>query len=203
MANKTGILPANGHRIQGRSSESFLNAHDIIMELNLKGNEVFMDAGCGDGHAALEAVEILDDDATIYAIDIYEPSIEDLIKEKEEKAIDNLFPICADISDHIDLDDDLVDVILLINVWHGFKATRRMDKAIEELKRILKPSGKLAIMDYKKQEARHGPPITVRSSPEDLEEVFKEHGMDLFSLNPDTGEDIPQGKSHYLIVFQK
>lgn len=203
MANKTGILPANGHRIQGRSSESFLNAHDIIMELNLKGNEVFMDAGCGDGHAALEAVEILGDDATIYAIDIYEPSIEDLIKEKQEKAIDNLFPICADISDHIDLDDDVVDVILLINVWHGFKATRRMDEAIEELKRILKPSGKLAIMDYKKQEARHGPPITVRSSPEDLEEVFKEHGMDLFSLNPDTGEDIPQGKSHYLIVFQK
>ena len=36
-----------------------------------------------------------------------------------------------------------------------------------------------------------------------LEEVFKEHGMDLFSLNPDCGEDIPQGKSHYLIVFQK
>ena len=56
MGNKTGLLPANGHRIQGRSSESFLNAHDIIMELRLNGDEVFMDAGCGDGHAALEAV---------------------------------------------------------------------------------------------------------------------------------------------------
>ena len=203
MANKTGMLPANGHRIQGRSSESFLNAREIIMELGLEGNEVFMDAGCGDGHAAIEAVDILGEDATIYAVDIFEPSIEDLIKDKEEKGIDNLFPICADIADHIDLDDDVVDIVLLINVWHGFKATRRMDEAIEELKRILKPGGKIAIMDYKKQEARHGPPITVRSSPEDLEEVFKEHGMELFSLNPDTGEDIPQGKSHYLIVFQK
>ena len=37
----------------------------------------------------------------------------------------------------------------------------------------------------------------------DLEEVFKEHDMSLFSLNPDTGEDIPEGKSHYLIIFQK
>lgn len=105
--------------------------------------------------------------------------------------------------DHIDLEDDVVDIVLLINVWHGFKATRRMDEAIEELKRILKPGGKIAIMDYKKQEAKHGPPITVRSSPEDLEEIFKEHGMELFSLNPDCGEDIPQGKSHYLIIFQK
>ena len=131
MANTTGMLPANGHRIQGRSSESFLNAHDIIMELGLEGNEVFMDAGCGDGHAALEAVEILDDDAIIYGVDIYEPSIEDLQKAADEKGYDNLIPICADIPDHINLDDDTVDIILLINVWHGFKATRRMDEAIE------------------------------------------------------------------------
>ena len=203
MGNKTGMLPAKGHRIQGRSSESFLDAREIIMELGLEGNEVFMDAGCGDGHAAIEAVDILGEDATIYAVDIYEPSIEDLKKAADENGYDNLIPICADIADHIDLDDDTVDIVLLINVWHGFKATRRMDEAIEELKRILKPGGKIAIMDYKKQEAKHGPPITVRSSPEDLEEVFKEHDMTLFSLNPDTGEDIPQGKSHYLIVFQK
>ncbi len=203
MGNKTGMLPANGHRIQGRSSESFLNAREIIMELGLEGNEVFMDAGCGDGHAAIEAVDILSEDATIYAVDIYEPSIEDLQNAADENGYDNLIPICADIADHIDIDDDTVDIVLLINVWHGFKATRRMDEAIEELKRILKPGGKIAIMDYKKQEARHGPPITVRSSPEDLEEVFIEHDMTLFSLNPDTGEDIPQGKSHYLILFQK
>ena len=118
MANTTGMLPANGHRIQGRSSESFLNAHDIIMELGLKGNEVFMDAGCGDGHAALEAVDILDDDATIYAVDIYEPSIEDLQKAADEKGYANLKPICADIAERSDCDDDIVDMIMLINVWH-------------------------------------------------------------------------------------
>ena len=203
MVNKTGMLPANGHRIQGRSSESFLNAHDIIMELGLEGNEVFMDAGCGDGHAALEAVEILGEDATVYAVDIYEPSIEDLQKAADEKGYDNLIPICADIPDHIDLDDDVVDIILLINVWHGFKATRRMDDASEELKIIVKRSRTTDTIEYQMQEAKHGPPITVRSSPEDLEEVFKEHDMSLFSLNPDTGEDIPEGKSHYLIIFQK
>ena len=67
-----------------------------------------MDAGCGDGHAALEAIDILDDDAVIYAVDIYGPSIEDLVKDKEEKGLDNLFPICADIPDHIGLEDDLL-----------------------------------------------------------------------------------------------
>ena len=40
----------------------------------------------------------------------------------------------------------IIDVILLINVWHGFKATRRMDEAIEELKRIF------CICDFTKEE---------------------------------------------------
>lgn len=203
MSNKTGLLPANGHRIQGRSSEDFLDAREIINSLNLKGDEIFMDAGCGDGHAAMEAVDILNDNAIIYALDVYQPSIDDIVKDVEEKGINNLIPICADIADHIDLEDDLIDVILLINVWHGFKARRNMDAAIDELKRIIKPGGKLAIMDYKKQEAKHGPPYAVRSSPDELIEVFKNHGMELASLEDDVGEDIPQGKSHYLIVFEK
>lgn len=196
MKNTTGLFPSNGHRIKGRSSEDFLDAKEIIAELNLKGNEIFMDAGCGDGHVSFEALTILDDNAIIYSLDVYEPSI-------EEKSIKNIIPICADIADNIDLEDNLIDVILLINVWHGFKARRNMDDAIEELKRILKPGGRLAIMDYKKHEAKHGPRYEVRSSPNELINIFKNHNMELNSLNNEIGEDIPQGKSHYLIIFEK
>lgn len=202
MENKTGMMPSNGHRIHGRSSEDFLDAREIINELELKGNEVFMDAGCGDGHTSFEAIDILDD-GLVYALDVYDKSIEDLKNAVEKKGIKNIIPLCSDITDHIDLDDDTVDVILMINVFHGFKACRKIDEAIEELKRITKPGGKIAIMDYKKQEARHGPPYQVRSSPQELDEIFKSHGLKLYSLNNEIGEDIEQGKSHYLIIFEK
>lgn len=203
MENKTGMMPANGHRIHGRSSEDFLDAREIIKELKLEGNEVFMDAGCGDGHASFEAVDILSDDGLVYALDVYDASIEDLKNAVEEKGIKNIIPICSDITDHIDLDDNTVDIILMINVFHGFKACRKIDEAIEELKRITKPGGKIAIMDYKKQEARHGPPYPVRSSPQELEDIFKSHDLKVYSLNNEIGEDIEQGKSHYLIIFEK
>ena len=204
MGNKMGMLPANGHRIQGRSSEDFLNVNEIFEELDFKDNEIFMDAGCGDGHAAIEAVEVLGNDALIYAVDVYEPSITDLEKYVEKESIPNLIPLCCDMAEHIDVEDDSIDTCLMINVFHGFKARRNMDDAIIELKRIIKPkTGKIAIMDYKKQEAKHGPPFAVRSSPEELEEMFNKHGLKKISLNNEIGEDIEQGKSHFLITFGK
>lgn len=203
MANKTGLKPKNGHRIHGRSSETFLDAREIINSLDLKGDEVFMDAGCGDGHAAIEALDILEDNAIIYATDIYEPSIEDLKKYKKANNIENLIPLVGDLSKHVDVDDNSIDVILMINVFHGFKAEEKLDDTVEELKRMIKPGGKIAIMDYKKQEAKHGPPLKVRSSAEELENLFKNHGLKLLSLDNDTGEDIEEGKSHFLIIFTK
>jgi ubiquinone/menaquinone biosynthesis C-methylase UbiE len=81
MSNDTGLFPSNGHRIQGRTSESFIDAKDVISRLDLKGNEVFMDAGCGDAHVAMIAHNMMDDEATIYAVDAYQPSIDDLKKK--------------------------------------------------------------------------------------------------------------------------
>lgn len=204
MGNNTGMLPFNGHRIQGRSSKDFLDTKEIINSLNLKGNEIFMDCGCGDGHIAITVSDILSNESLIYAVDIFEPSIQDLEKFVEKEKITNVVPLVSDISKHIDVDDNTIDICLLVNVFHGFKARRVIDEAILELKRIIKPKiGKIVIMDYKKQKAKHGPPFPVRSSPEELEEIFNKHGLKLIFQDNEVGEDIKEGKSHYLLSFSK
>ena len=203
MSSDTGLFPSNGHRIQGRSTESFLDARDIISRLNLKGNEVFMDAGCGDGHVAMEAYDMLGDEATIYAVDIFGPSIEDMEKEVEEKGIKNIIPVQSDIADHIAIEDDTVDVCLLVNVFHHFVGVEKTDEANCELKRVIKPEGKIAVMDYKKEDTGYGPPLRVKSSPEELEEMFAKHGLKMVQLDTEAGEDLEHGKSHYIITFQK
>jgi len=204
MSNNTGLYPSNGHRIQGRSSESFIDARDIISRLDLDGNEVFMDAGCGDGHVAMEAHEIMDDEATIYALDIYEPSITDLKKDLKEKEITNVIPVQSDIAGFIVLGDDTVDICLLINVFHGFIARKNTDEAITELKRVIKPDGKIAVMDYKKMDTGYGPPFKFKIAPDDLEKMFIEHGFEMVQLDNEVGEDLEVGcKSHYLAIFEK
>ncbi|OPX58170.1 MAG: hypothetical protein A4E25_01827 [Methanobacterium sp. PtaB.Bin024] len=204
MSNDTGLHPSNGHRIKGRTSESFIDARDVISRLNLKGNEVFMDAGCGDGHATMIAYDMMNDEATIYAVDTYQPSIEDLKKDLDKEGISNVIPIQSDISRKITLDDDTVDICLSINVFHHFVMTKSTDEAIIELKRIIKPDGKIAVMDYKKLDTGYGPPVKFKRSPEELEEMFLKQDLKMVQLDTEVGEVLDDGTmSHYLIVFQK
>ncbi len=204
MSNDTGLMPFNGHRIQGRSSESFIDAHEVISRLNLEGNEVFLDAGCGDGHVAFEAYDIMDNEAVIYALDIYEPSIIDLEEEVEKKNISSIIPVLSDIAGKISLKDNSIDMTLMINVFHGFVAQENVNEAIAELKRITKPGGKIAVMDYKKMKSRYGPPFFVRQSPKELEDLFKKHDLKMIKEDNNIGELLEDGlKSHYLLIFEK
>ena len=196
--------PENGHRAHGFSSAFFLDSDEIIQELNLKGDETFMDAGCGDGHNAIKVLEDYNHKGTVYAVDIYDASIEDMNRYKEENNVENLVNIEADITEGIPgVDDESIDVVLMVNVFHGFKASRKMDEAVDELARIVKKDGKIAIMDYKPWDVPKGPPTQFRSSPEDLEKLFNNHGLKMTYLNEEIGEDIPEGKSHFLIMFGK
>ena len=193
-----------GHRHHGKSSANFLDSDEILKELNFKGNETFMDAGCGDGHIAIKVLEDYNHKGTVYAVDVYDASIEDMETYKQENNVENLINIEADISEGISgVEDESVDVVLLVNVFHGFKASRKLDEAVIELGRIIKKDGKIAIMDYKAWDVPKGPPTKMRSSPAELEELFNKHGLKMTYLNEEIGEDIPQGKSHYLIMFEK
>ena len=91
------MMPENGHRAHGFSSAFFLDSNEIIDELNLNGSEIIMDAGCGDGHIAIKLLDEYIDSGTVYAVDVYDASIEDMEKYKLENNVDNLINIEADI----------------------------------------------------------------------------------------------------------
>ena len=198
------MMPENGHRAHGFSSAMFLDSDEILGELNLKGDETFMDAGCGDGHNAIKVLEDYNHQGMVYAVDIYDASIEDMETYKKDNCVENLINIEADITEGIPgVEDGSIDVVLLVNVFHGFKASRRLDEAVEELARIINSDGKIAIMDYKAWDVPKGPSTKMRSSPQELEDLFNKHGLKMTYLNEDVGEEIPEGKSHYLIMFEK
>ena len=191
------------HKHHGKSSAKFFNAGEILSELNLKGDETFMDAGCGDGYISKEAIGRLPD-GMVYAVDVYDEAIIGMDEYKNKNNISNLNNIQADITKDIPgINDESVDVILMINVFHGFKASDEMDEVALNLKKLLKTGGKLAIVDFKPIEMEFGPPMEIRCSHVEIENVFEKHGFEKEYLNVEIGEDTTEGKSHFLIMFEK
>ena len=192
------------HKHHGKSSAKFLNAEDILDELNLEGNETFMDAGCGDGYISIKAIEEYLPNGTVYAVDIYDESIKSLDNYKKENNLENLINIEADISEGIScVEDDSIDVILMVNVFHGFNTPDAQDVVIEELKKLIRDGGKIAIVDFNPIEIPHGPSVDIKMSPKYLEEIFNNHGLKQTYLNDEMGTDYPNGKSHYLAIFEE
>ena len=192
-----------GHKHHGKSSADFLDADEILSEFNFNGNEVFLDAGCGDGYISIKAIEEYILDGIVYAVDAYDESIKGLEEYKQENNIENLVNIEADLTKTIPaIEDSSVDVVFMLNVFHGF-TSQNQDDVIQELIRVIKDNGKITIMDFKPFDMQKGPPTDIKKSPEELEEIFNKHGLNKVYLNEEIGEDLPEGKSHYLIMFEK
>jgi ubiquinone/menaquinone biosynthesis C-methylase UbiE len=192
------------HKHHGKSSAKFLDSEEILSDLNLKGDETFLDAGCGDGYISKKAIEKYLPNGKVYAVDSYPGSVNDLKNFIAENNLDNLIAIEADITEGIsEVDDGSVDVVFMLNVFHGFKQSNQREDVINEFKRIIKSDGKIAIMEFKPVEMDWGPPIDIRISHAELEKIFGDYGLKKTYLNVDIGKDIGETKSHYLIIFEK
>ena len=64
---------------------------------------------------------------------------------------------------------------------------------LKEIKRLLKPNGKLAIIEIKKEDTPFGPPLGIRFSPEELRNII--------DLNPTQLIDV--GEYFYMQIFEK
>lgn len=188
------------HKHHGKSSANFLNSDEILSELHLNGNETFMDAGCGDGFISIEAINNYLPDGKVYAVDVYDVAVRQL----NEKNIENLIAVEGDFTKGIpEINDGVVDVILMLNVFHGFSDTETRNNVIKELSRLINDKGRIAIMEFKPVEWSFGPPVEIKCSPMEVEEVFSSNGFKRIHLNENMGQKIEGNNSHYMIIFEK
>ena len=82
------------------------------------------------------------------------------------------------------------------NVLHGLVANGEEDSTFREISRVTVKSGRLAIVEFKKQESPHGPPLSIRLNPDEVDALVKSYGFSKESV-------CEVGPNHYVITFRK
>jgi ubiquinone/menaquinone biosynthesis C-methylase UbiE len=179
----------------GKSSFDLIDFNTFLAALDLSGDIVFLDVACGVGNYAIEIARQLRQKGTVYALDLWEEGITKLKLKAGSLDLTNITASVCDVSRQIPMDDDSVDVCLMATVLHDLIADGTHEGTLQEVVRVLKPSGRLAVVEFKKMPGPPGPPEKVRLSPEKLNQVLGQRGFQCSS-------NVELGAVTYLSLFQ-
>ena len=180
--------PKNIDILEAEDRETWQNPEEILESIELKHDYVAADLGCGSGFFSLPLSRKV---KKVYGIDIQKEMLEFLEQKIHQQKISNIKPLLSE-ENEIPLENHSVDLLISVNTLHEFRDREQM---IGEMRRVLRPEGKVVIVDFKKEDTGFGPPVAIRVSEEQAKHLFEK--KDLAVLK---SRDL---KYHYLIVFRR
>jgi SAM-dependent methyltransferase len=149
----------------------------VIDALALRPGYVVADIGAGTGYFTVRLAKATAAPAKVYAVDI-EPSMVEHVRQRAAKeGLANVVAVQA-APDRANLPEP-ADVVLVVDTYHHIPNREAYFRA---LKQSIKPGGRLAIVDFRK-DAPGGPPKEFRFSPEQIASEMGKAGFKLQSTH--------------------
>ena len=178
----------------GKSSFNLIDTQRFFSELNLQAGITFLDVACGRGAYSLAASDYVGPAGRIIAVDLWKEGIEDLRRAVATGKILNIETLVADVSLKIPMEDRSVDVCLLATVLHDLIQDHTDQGTLKEIKRVMKPQGTVAVVEFKKMQGPPGPPLEIRISVEEVTDRLRPYSFNLIKT-------VDVGSYNYLAVF--
>ena len=186
----------SNNRAAGKSSFDLIDVDKFFKELDLQKGISFLDVACGRGAYCLAASEIVGEKGRVYGVDLWEEGIELLKAAADEKGIGNINAFVSNAGEHIPVADHSIDVCLMATVLHDFVEDQIEKEVLDEIVRVIKSGGILAIMEFMKIDGPPGPPRHIRLSPEQVEDMLTPFGFMQEGI-------VDVGPYNYLMLFKK
>jgi ubiquinone/menaquinone biosynthesis C-methylase UbiE len=169
----------------------YFHPKKTLEKFGLREGMVLLDLGCGYGTFSLAAASIVGKKGLVYSLDIDEKMIKRVARKAQLKGLKNVRAMVADISSFRNVVLPSADIALFANVIHG---TGNKVQLLKSVKRLLKPRGRVVVMNWKIDEnTPRGPPMELRPTKEDTLEYLRKAGYESAKVL-----DVPP--FHYAVV---
>ena len=178
-----------GFSLEEAVRRTWYNPEAILNSAGLRSGMVFMDIGCGDGFFSMLAAETVGEAGKVYAVDADGSAIEKLKRKAKEQGLKNMHATAGAAEETV-FCSQCADVVFYSMVLHDFKDPA---KVLRNAKQMLKPTGKLVNLDWKKTLMPFGPPMHIRFSEQEAQTLIEKAGFTLESVKD-------AGRYHYIIT---
>lgn len=177
--------------------ERFIHPAQTVESLGITPGMIIADFGVGSGHYTHEFAKRVGKEGKVYAVDVHTELLRRVANDAKKHGHENIEIIAGDVSREYGskLRSQSVDMVLMSNVL--FQLDNRLH-AYNEARRILKPKGRLVVIDWSAAPERgrsFGPSREhVYRKEQALREAAHTHFIFL--------ETIPAGSHHYGLMFE-
>ncbi|TAL19414.1 methyltransferase domain-containing protein [Patescibacteria group bacterium] len=174
------------------SGTELLNPFQILERAGVKEGMRVADLGSGAiGHFVFPAGRMVGKNGAVYAVDILKSALAGVESRAKIEGAANVQTVWADIEvvGATNIPAGTLDIVLLIN-------NLPKQSMVAEAVRLLKPGGKLLVVDWSPTASPFGPPSKDRVDKETAKRLAAEQKLRL-------KDEFQAGRYHYGLVFEK
>ncbi len=167
----------------------------IIDEAQILPGMDIADLGAGSGAYTFAAGRALLSSGRVYAVDVQKDLLTKLKNAAVKAGLYNIEVIWGDLEklNGTGLRDTSIDLVLLTNIM--FQVEER-STLVKEAKRILRPAGRVMLVDWIDASGGVGPKKEMIFSKNEAKKLFEKNGFH-------TDKEFDAGSHHYGIIFKK
>lgn len=185
------MKPDRGIRrpIDDQERRKWQNPEAILSSIGLSSGFTFIDIGCGGGFFTLPAARIVGEKGKVYGLDTNADSITNLKEQASRDGLKNLYLTIGRAEETI-ICKQCADITFIGMALHDFQDP---SKVLEKARSMVKPTGRLVNLDWKKEPMELGPPLRIRFSKEMAVSLIEEAGFTVETIKD-------SGPYHYLVI---
>lgn len=158
----------NKSKLDNPRRREMLPVDEIVKEIGIKENERFADVGCGIGYFSIPIADKIKDSGIVYALDIESEMLEEVEQRAKEQGLSNIDTIKTKEYD-FKLKSEVASKVLICTVIHEVEDKI---KFVNEAYRIMQKQGKIAIIEWIKEDMDWGPPKSHRIAADEITKVL-------------------------------